>query len=74
MSAMDKPEEQYIEDGVSDRVSNKIGSRTDPKKPKEDAIAAAHRNFLMKRHGTIDLDPMPSMDEADPLNWPKRKV
>ncbi|KAK7408897.1 hypothetical protein QQX98_008901 [Neonectria punicea] len=36
-------------------------------------LSAEHREFLFSRHGTVDLDPMPSMDEADPLNWPKHK-
>ncbi|KAL6414493.1 mfs transporter [Ilyonectria robusta] len=37
------------------------------------SISAEHREFLLKHHGTVDLDPLPSMDEADPLNWPKHK-
>jgi hypothetical protein len=30
--------------------------------------------YLIKRHGTLYLDPMPSADPADPLNWPSWKV
>lgn len=33
-----------------------------------------HRDYLIKRHGTADLDPLPTMDPADPLNWPAWKV
>ncbi|KAA8651192.1 uncharacterized protein ATNIH1004_000070 [Aspergillus tanneri] len=29
-----------------------------------------HREYLWQRHGTLDLDPIPSMDPADPYNWP----
>ncbi|KAF2755489.1 MFS multidrug transporter [Pseudovirgaria hyperparasitica] len=29
-----------------------------------------HRDYLLQRHGTLALDPMPSMDPADPYNWP----
>ncbi|KAL5610399.1 hypothetical protein FOVSG1_005080 [Fusarium oxysporum f. sp. vasinfectum] len=32
-----------------------------------------HKQYLLQRHGTIDLDPLPSMYDADPLNWPKWK-
>lgn len=37
-------------------------------------ISKPHRDFLMQRHGTLDLDPVPSMDPADPYNWPTWKV
>lgn len=29
----------------------------------------AHRKYLLERHGTYSLDPLPSMDDNDPLNW-----
>lgn len=32
-----------------------------------------HREYLLKRHGTLDLDPLPSEDPEDPLNWPSWK-
>lgn len=31
------------------------------------------REYLVNRHGTTDLDPMPSAHDADPFNWPRRK-
>lgn len=37
-------------------------------------ISAEHRDYLIARHGTADLDPLPTMDPADPLNWPAWKV
>lgn len=37
-------------------------------------LSAQHRDFLMQHHGTLDLDPVPSEDPADPLNWPSWKV
>jgi hypothetical protein len=37
-------------------------------------LSPEHRNYLMARHGTVDLAPMPTMDPADPLNWPAWKV
>jgi hypothetical protein len=33
-----------------------------------------HQNYLLKRHGTLDLDPVPSFGDADPYNWPQWKV
>jgi MFS family permease len=29
-----------------------------------------HRDYLMRRHGTLDLDPVPGYGNADPYNWP----
>lgn len=37
-------------------------------------LSTPHRNYLLHRHGTLDLDPIPSMDPADPYNWPTWKV
>lgn len=33
-----------------------------------------HRDYLIERHGTLDLDPVPGISPADPLNWPAWKV
>ncbi|KNG90364.1 MFS multidrug transporter, partial [Aspergillus nomiae NRRL 13137] len=33
-------------------------------------LSDQHRDYLLQRHGTLDLDPIPSMDPADPYNWP----
>ncbi|KAF1981651.1 synaptic vesicle transporter [Aulographum hederae CBS 113979] len=34
------------------------------------SLTEEHREYLLQRHGTLDLDPLPSKDPADPLNWP----
>ncbi|EIT80122.1 major facilitator superfamily domain-containing protein [Aspergillus flavus] len=39
----------------------------------ESRISKAHRDYLLERHGTLELDPIPSMDPADPYNWPSWK-
>jgi hypothetical protein len=39
-----------------------------------DHIYPEHRDYLMRRHGTLDLNPLPSVDPADPLNWTQTKV
>lgn len=36
-------------------------------------LTQEHRDYLMQRHGTLDLDPLPSADPADPYNWPQWK-
>ncbi|KAJ5947814.1 hypothetical protein N7466_000829 [Penicillium verhagenii] len=36
-------------------------------------LSKPHRDYLMERHGTLELDPVPTMDPADPYNWPERK-
>lgn len=43
----------------------------------EDRIASLseeHRQYLLARHGTLDLDPIPDMNDADPYNWPQWRV
>jgi hypothetical protein len=37
-------------------------------------LSETHKSYLIERHGTLDLDPIPSMDPADPYNWPSWKV
>ncbi len=37
-------------------------------------LSPEHVKFLMRRHGTLNLNPVPSMNPADPLNWPSWKV
>ncbi|KAJ7264001.1 major facilitator superfamily domain-containing protein [Mycena haematopus] len=38
-----------------------------------DALSPEHRNYLLQRHGTLDIDPLPSMNDSDPYNWPRSK-
>lgn len=33
------------------------------------AVATLHTQYLVERHGRSDLDPLPSTNDADPLNW-----
>ncbi|KAJ5625406.1 hypothetical protein N7510_001715 [Penicillium lagena] len=33
-------------------------------------LSESHKAYLLERHGTLDLDPIPNMDPADPYNWP----
>ena len=37
-------------------------------------LSPEYRDYLISRHGTVELDPLPDMTDADPYNWPKWKV
>jgi len=37
-------------------------------------LSEEHRNYLLECHGTVELDPLPTMSAADPYNWPTWKV
>ena len=37
-------------------------------------LSEEHRQYLLARHGTLDLDPIPDMNDADPYNWPRWRV
>lgn len=34
------------------------------------SLTSEHETYLIERHGTTNLDPLPSADPSDPLNWP----
>lgn len=38
------------------------------------SLADLRKTYLLSRHGTLDLDPLPHPDSTDPLNWPLWKV
>ena len=38
------------------------------------SLSNEHRQYLVTKHGTLDLDPVPSMADVDPYNWPTWKV
>ncbi|TGO24081.1 hypothetical protein BPAE_0113g00390 [Botrytis paeoniae] len=38
-----------------------------------DELSEEHRQYLLARHGTLDLDPLPGPSEADPYNWTNSK-
>lgn len=37
-------------------------------------LSQEHRAYLLERHGTLELDPIPGFGDADPYNWASRKV
>ncbi|OJJ67810.1 hypothetical protein ASPBRDRAFT_78057 [Aspergillus brasiliensis CBS 101740] len=36
----------------------------------EATLSPEHQEYLIKRHGRLDLDPIPAFGDADPYNWP----
>ncbi|KAF8850419.1 MFS general substrate transporter [Acephala macrosclerotiorum] len=38
-----------------------------------EGLSNEHRQYLLDRHGTLDLDPIPDIGDADPYNWPQWK-
>lgn len=36
-------------------------------------LEPGRRDYLLQRHGTLELEPLPSGDPADPYNWPQWK-
>src|ERR1700761_9622102 len=38
--------------------------------PQAERLSHEDKDFLLARHGTLDLTPFPSADLQDPLNWP----
>lgn len=39
-----------------------------------DELLEEHRAYLLERHGTLDLDPIPGFRDADPYNWSSTNV
>lgn len=39
-----------------------------------DELSEEHRAYLLQRHGTLELDPIPGYGDADPYNWSLTKV
>ncbi|KAG9245629.1 major facilitator superfamily domain-containing protein [Calycina marina] len=37
------------------------------------SLSTAHQEYLLSRHGTFHLDPVPGFGNADPYNWPQWK-
>lgn len=65
---MEKPNIEHVEEGHASCPSESTDI------PHLDRLSAEHREYLLSRHGTLDLSLVPSMGDADPLNWPAWKV
>jgi hypothetical protein len=37
-------------------------------------LSENHRQYILAKHGTLDLEPIPDMADSDPYNWPQWRV
>ncbi|RMJ27491.1 transporter [Aspergillus sp. HF37] len=52
-------------------ASHDLENRPAPSAPDQTGhLTDEHRAYLIQRHGTAELDPIPDMSDADPYNWP----
>lgn len=63
-----KGDSEYVERAENGQVNMSMSSAC------ADSLSESHREYLLQRHGTLDLDPIPSLSDADPYNWPMWKV
>lgn len=63
---MNRHETPTDSDGQAEKTAAPVHAET--------ALHPDHRDYLLQRHGTVELDPIPANDPADPYNWPKWKV
>lgn len=68
LDKMEKPKIEHLE----------AGDASSPMESSDlqhiDSLSVEHRQYLLSRHGTLDLSPVPSMSDTDPFNWPAWKV
>jgi hypothetical protein len=67
-------QEALPQDDVHNVVDEKGLDDTNLEDGLAEQLSPEHREYLLARHGTLDLVPLPTMDPADPLNWPSWKV
>lgn len=70
---------QKMSQATVDLVENSSNTLRNPETmqvdvPLDTSLAPEHREYLIHRHGTLDLDPMPGPGAADPYNWPHWRV
>jgi hypothetical protein len=68
-SPISKLQSQHIED-----LQNSQTHATYIEKGELGLLSVEHRDYLLGRHGTLELDPVPAFGDADPYNWANWKV
>lgn len=67
-------ERSYVEDQArEDALRQQPTHATYIEKDQVVNLSPEHQEYLLQRHGTIDLDPVPGFGDADPYNWPQWK-
>jgi len=69
LEAQPKTESELVE-----RIAPTQTHATYIEKDEISQLSEEHRQYLLQRHGTLDLDPVPGFGNADPYNWPTWKV
>ncbi|KIN02726.1 hypothetical protein OIDMADRAFT_27229 [Oidiodendron maius Zn] len=68
----DTTPEKATEAGTED-VENLQNTATYLERNAASGLSQEHQQYLLQRHGTLELDPIPGMGGADPYNWPSWK-
>ena len=72
---MEKPEDHHIEDTLSQsKPEHDLETHVGFNQDATAHLSAQHKEYLIQRHGSLELDPIPDMNDADPYNWPTWKV
>jgi hypothetical protein len=54
-------------------TESKEGASFEIENPQISTISDNRNKYILMRHGTLELDPLPSSSPRDPLNWPTWK-
>ena len=71
---MEKSQLHHAEHGMENKISDGSDYQRNVERDEVATLSPAHREYLFRRHGTVDLDPIPDMNDADPYNWQTWKV
>jgi hypothetical protein len=69
-----KPDVEMNGQGKVEHADNTASDAVYYEKDEAVALSPEHSEYLIQRHGTVELDPLPTMSPADPYNWPQWKV
>jgi hypothetical protein len=65
---------QMLQQLYMDKGSSEATLTLESVGPDSNQLTPSHHDYLLQRHGTLNLEPLPSQDPADPLNWPEWRV
>jgi hypothetical protein len=74
MGKVDYEEDRSHSSSGEEKASVSYASHVEDAAHPELSPSPSHREYLLMTHKTLDLNPLPSADPADPLNWPAWKV
>lgn len=64
----------YDRDSADGHIEQLNNVATYYSSPDIDALSKEHKEYLLQRHGTLELDPLPGHGDADPYNWSTTKA